>query len=42
MGKQDNTLRDWRFLADRDLGVAEHLTANMRPIPTEIITYHCQ
>jgi len=42
MGKQDNTPRDWRLLAERDLSVAEYLAANMRPIPTEIIAYHCQ
>jgi len=42
MDKQINTPRDWRLLAERDLGVAEHLAANMRPIPTEIIAYHCQ
>ena len=42
MGKQTNAPRDWRILAERDLNVAEHLANNMRPIPTEIIAYHCQ
>ena len=39
---QTNTPDDWRFLADRDLTVAEYLAANMRPIPTEHIAFLCQ
>jgi len=42
MAKQTNTPDDWRFLADRDLSVADHLANNMVPIPTEIIAYFCQ
>jgi HEPN domain-containing protein len=42
MGKQTNTPEDWRILADRDMAVAEYLAANMRPVPTEIIAFHCQ
>ena len=39
---QTNTADDWRFLADRDLSVADHLAATMRPVPTEPIAFHCQ
>ena len=42
MDKQTNTPRDWRLLAERDLTVADYLAANMRPLPTEIIAFHCQ
>ena len=42
MGKQINTPKEWCLLAERDISVADHLAANMRPIPTEIIAYHCQ
>jgi len=42
MGNQTNTPNDWRFLAERDLSVAEHLANNMRPIPTETIAFFCQ
>ena len=41
MVEQTNTPEDWVFLADRDLTVAEYLTT-MRPIPTEVIAFHCQ
>ena len=37
-----NTPEDWVFLAERDLTVAEHLASTMRPIPTEVIAFHCQ
>jgi HEPN domain-containing protein len=42
MAKQTNTPDDWRFLAERDMSVADHLADTMRPIPTEIIAYFCQ
>ena len=42
MVRQTNTPDDWRWLANRDLSVAEHLAGNMWPIPTEIIAFHCQ
>ena len=42
MAEQTNTPEDWQFLAERDLSVADHLAANMRPVPTEIIAFHCQ
>ena len=42
MAKQTNTPRDWRLLAERDMAVADHLAATMRPIPTETIAFHCQ
>ena len=40
--KQTNTPEDWRILAERDITVADYLAANMRPVPTEIIAFHCQ
>jgi len=40
--KQTNTPEDWRILAERDLSVADHLAATMRPIPTGAIAFHCQ
>jgi HEPN domain-containing protein len=40
--KQTNTPKDWRLLAERDIAVADHLAANMRPVPTEAIVFHCQ
>ena len=42
MAKQENTPKEWCLLAERDINVADHLAANMRPIPTEIIAFHCQ
>jgi len=42
MVDQTNTPREWRLLAERDMSVAEYLAANMRPIPTEVIAFHCQ
>jgi len=42
MAKKTNSPEDWRILADRDMSVAEHLAANMIPIPTEIIAFLCQ
>ena len=42
MAKQTNTPRDWRLLAERDMTVADYLAANMIPVPTEIIAFHCQ
>ena len=42
MAEQTNSPEDWVFLADRDLTVADHLAGTMRPIPTEVIAFHCQ
>ena len=42
MVKQTNTSREWRLLAERDMSVADYLAANMRPVPTEAIAFHCQ
>ena len=42
MAKQTNTPREWRLLAERDMAVADHLAANMRPVPAEAIAFHCQ
>jgi HEPN domain-containing protein len=42
MAKQTNSIAGWRKLAERDMAVAEHLAANMYPVPTEIIAFHCQ
>jgi len=40
--KQTNTPKDWQILAERDLTVANHLAETMRPVPAEIIAFHCQ
>ena len=42
MDKQTNTPGEWRILAERDINVADYLADNMRPIPTEIVAFHCQ
>jgi hypothetical protein len=42
MAKQTNTPKDWRLLAERDMSVSDYLAVNMRPVPTEIIAFHCQ
>ena len=42
MGKQTNTPGDWRLLAERDLAAADFLAANMHPVLTEIVAFHCQ
>jgi HEPN domain-containing protein len=42
MAKQTNTPEDWRILAERDITVADHLAATMKPVPSEIIAFHCQ
>jgi HEPN domain-containing protein len=42
MAKQGNTPKEWRLLAERDMSVADHLAETMRPVPTEIIGFHCQ
>ncbi|GHV76074.1 hypothetical protein AGMMS49942_08950 [Spirochaetia bacterium] len=42
MAKQTNSIEGWCGLAERDLSVAEHLIATMFPLPTQIITFHCQ
>ncbi|MCL2185950.1 MAG: HEPN domain-containing protein [Treponema sp.] len=42
MANQINTPLDWRLLAEDDLSVAEYLAANMRPTPSQHITFHCQ
>jgi HEPN domain-containing protein len=40
--QQTNTPEGWGMLAERDITVADFLAANMRPVPTEIIAFHCQ
>ncbi|MDR1869499.1 MAG: HEPN domain-containing protein [Treponema sp.] len=40
--KQTNTPKDWRLLAERDMAIADHLAATMRPVPSEAIAFHCQ
>jgi len=42
MADQTNTPEEWRLLAERDMAVADHLVATMKPVPAEIIAYHCQ
>jgi len=41
MAKQVNTPKDWRLLAERDMAIADHLAATMRPVPTETIAFFC-
>jgi len=35
-------VRQWLVLADNDLALAEHASKTMRPIPYEIVCFHCQ
>jgi HEPN domain-containing protein len=42
MAKQSNTPGEWRFLVERDLSIAEHLSVNMTPTPTEVVAFFCQ
>ena len=42
MAKQTNTSEDGRILAERDMSVADYLAVNMRPLPAEIIAFHCR
>ncbi|MCL2557720.1 MAG: HEPN domain-containing protein [Treponema sp.] len=42
MAEQTNSPLEWRLLAERDLSVAEHLAATMRPLPTEVVAFFCQ
>jgi len=42
MGEQKKPVMEWRILAERDLSVAEHLASNMKPVPAEVIAFHCQ
>jgi HEPN domain-containing protein len=37
-----NTPGDWLSLANDDLAAAEFLAANMRPVPVQIVCFHCQ
>jgi HEPN domain-containing protein len=37
-----NTPEDWLSLANDDLNTAEFIAANMRPVPAQIVCYHCQ
>ena len=39
--KGSNSPNDWRLLAEDDLAIAEHITANMNPIPTASAAFHC-
>ena len=34
--------REWQKFANSDLGIAEHLSSTMWPVPIEGICYHCQ
>jgi len=34
--------RQWIELADKDLALAEHTAKTMRPVPHEIVCFHCQ
>ncbi|MDR1388556.1 MAG: HEPN domain-containing protein [Treponema sp.] len=35
-------VRQWIFLAEDDLRVAQHLEQTLRPTPFELICFHCQ
>jgi HEPN domain-containing protein len=35
-------LKQWITIADNDFDAANHLANNMRPVPYEIICFHCQ
>ena len=35
-------VKQWIKLADNDLALAEHTAKTMRPIPYEIVCFHCQ
>jgi HEPN domain-containing protein len=38
----DKALLEWIKFSDRDFAAARYLYDNMRPIPLEIVCYHCQ
>ena len=38
----DNLVAEWIKFSDTDLATAKYLYENMRPIPLEIVCYHCQ
>ena len=38
----DDLVAEWIKFSDIDLATAKHLYETMRPIPLEIICYHCQ
>jgi HEPN domain-containing protein len=38
----DDLVAEWIKFSDTDLATAKHLYENMRPMPLEIICYHCQ
>ena len=38
----DNSVDTWMKLAENDYVVAEHLFGTFRPMPIEIICFHCQ
>jgi len=42
MVKQTNSSKEWRFLAERDLMVANHLAVNIYPPQNELSAYFCQ
>jgi len=42
MVKQTNSSEEWRFLAERDLMVANHLATNIYPPQNELSAYLCQ
>lgn len=40
--KNEEIVKEWRQFAEMDFLSAAHLFKTMRPIPYEIICYHCQ
>ncbi len=37
-----NNAFEWLEYAEKDFGVAKHLFETFRPMPIEIICFHCQ
>jgi len=40
--EHEETVKQWIELADKDLALAIHTAKTMRPIPYEIVCFHCQ
>ncbi len=40
--KNRDLIREWENFAEMDYNTARYLYDNMRPLPLEIICYHCQ
>ena len=40
--EHEEAVKQWIALADKDLALANHTVKTMRPIPLEIVCFHCQ